>query len=304
MSGPVARPVALSTAPRSPRYGAGFDATSAATHAPCSSSFSRISGGRLDQIASQLTPTDLAILELVSRTRICSGHHLERLFFTEGTPPVRARRARRALRRLTDWRILDRLPRQVGGRRAGSQGFLYAAGPAGARLLARRSGVQIKRLVRPAGPFIAHTLAITDIVVGLHLADREAPVDVLEVQTEPTCWRGFLGTMGGRNLLKPDLYIRVGLGVFEHAWFVELDMGTQGRGAIAVKAKRYLRYYRTGIEQAANAVFPRIVWAAPSARRAEQLTAFLEDVGGDGGRLFTVCHHDELLGCLTSETPS
>lgn len=89
------------------------------------------------------------MLRLVGRTRLCSGAQLQRLFWTGEKPENAARQARRALRRLTDWRVLDRQSRSVGGQRAGSQGFIYSLGPAGVRLLARETGLRVRRLGMP-----------------------------------------------------------------------------------------------------------------------------------------------------------
>jgi hypothetical protein len=196
------------------------------------------------------------------------------------------------------------LDRDVGGRRAGSRGYLYAIGPAGARLLDRRYGLRIKRLYQPGARFVAHTLAISELVVGLHAADRAGELDLLEVQTEPQCWRGFLGFMGARLVLKPDALVRIGVGAFEDRWFIEIDMDTESRGTLLVKAKRYLSYYRSGREQAESGVFPRVVWAAPTSKRVGQLAEVFAELGGEAGRLFVICRHRDLLLRLISGAAS
>jgi len=112
---PVARPLASSSEGDKAAPGAGF----AEIRTPKLSSFQdsvpRISSTRLALIASLLTPTERAVLGAVARTRLCSGAQLERLYWHEGNPASRARQARRVLGQLAEWRILDRLPRQVGG---------------------------------------------------------------------------------------------------------------------------------------------------------------------------------------------
>lgn len=304
MTRPVARPLASSmeaengwTELASSQIGARDDSLR-------SSSFSRISSSRLDQIAGELTATDNAVLELVASTRLCSGDQLERLFWPDGTPAARARRARRALGRLTYYHILARLPRNIGGRRAGSHGYLYSVGPAGDRLLARRDRVHVKRLVRPGDRFVAHTLAITEVVVGLKLADRDGRLDLIEVQTEPQCWRMFLAGFGARVTLRPDLFVRIGVGAFEDRYFIELDMDTETRGTLIVKAKRCLSYYRSGSEQAEHGVFPAVVWAVPTTRRAHQLAEVFRELGGDSERLFVIWGQDDLLARLSAENAS
>src|ERR1041385_710078 len=100
---PVAGPLALSQAPWNPGNGGHFGEIRTPNHS--SSPSSRISSARLASIASHLTPTDHAVLDVVARTRLCSGAQLERLFWSQGEPGSRARKARRSLRRLTGWRI-------------------------------------------------------------------------------------------------------------------------------------------------------------------------------------------------------
>src|ERR1019366_1048911 len=113
MTRPIARPLALSTPAETPWTGPDSDEISARNDSSPSSPVSRISSSRLDILASQLTPTDSAVMDLSSSTRLCSEGQLERLFWPDGPPAARARRARRALQRLNEWRILDHLDRDV-----------------------------------------------------------------------------------------------------------------------------------------------------------------------------------------------
>lgn len=303
MRRPTARPLALRTAPEDPWTGGTSGLVRAAIDSAPLSPLSRISPSHLNFISSQLSQLDLQILDFAARARLCSGDQLQRLFW-RSTGPAAARRARRALQRLTEWRVLDRLDRVVGGQRAGSRGFLYSVGPAGARLLDRGWGLHVKRLQRPSVRFVAHTLAISELIVGLHETDRDGRIDLLEVQTEPQSWRGFLGFMGASQTLKPDLLARIGIGAFEDRWFIEIDMNTHGRSALLAKAKRYLAYYRTGHEQAESGVFPRVLWTAPSSRRVGQFAELFAGLGPDAGRLFVVCLQADQIDRLTGGAAS
>jgi len=296
---PVAGPLALSQAPWNPGNGGHFGEIRTPNHS--SSPSSRISSARLASIASHLTPTDHAVLDVVARTRLCSGAQLERLFWSQGEPGSRARQARRSLRRLTGWRILDRQPRSVGGRRAGSRGFIYSLGPTGVRLLARETGVRVRRPVSPGDRFVSHVLSCTELVVRMEEAARRGDLDVIEIQGEPQCWRGFLSTFGGRVILRPDLFVRIGVGALEDRWFLECDLATEARGTLLAKFKRYLVHYRSGSEQRDHGIYPRVVWAVPTDRRAIQVAEVLGQLPTEAERLFSVCLLDEVMGFLAAE---
>src|SRR5262245_3341192 len=85
-------------------------------------------------IEAQLAERDWRVLRRVSGLRFVSGSQLRRLELGESS----ARASRRALLRLVHLGVLERLPRQIGGVRAGSAGFVYRLGPAGQRLAVPR----------------------------------------------------------------------------------------------------------------------------------------------------------------------
>lgn len=263
-----------------------------------------VTAERLHATRQGMSERDWSLLLFVSGCRLASGQHLIRQFWlTSDRASASARAGRRALKRLIDWRVLVALPRRVGGERAGSAGMVYAVGVAGARLLAA-GGFSARRLEAPGALYVAHTLACTELVVELHEADREGALDAIEVQSEPVCWRGFLGPVGARLVLKPDLFVRVGAGAFEDRWFIEVDLATEASGTILAKARRYLAHYQAGSEQAEHGVYPRVLWAAPDPRRAEQIEDALRRLPSEGRRLFSVCLLDEAVAHLAVEARS
>jgi hypothetical protein len=274
----------------------------AAKDSPSSHS-SRISSRQLDDIVSQLSDHDRSVLRFVSEVRLASGKQLVRRFWLNGNPDNQGRVGRRALKRLTEWRILDVLPRRVGGVRAGSDGLIYGVGVAGSRLL-QREGFYGKRLGTPGARYVDHTLAVTELVVRLSEADASGQLDLITTETEPTCWRGFLGPMGARSVLKPDLFVRIGVGAYEDRWLFEVDRATEASGTLIGKAKRYLSHYRSGSEQAAHGVYPRIMWTVPDARRAGQVTEALSRLPAESWRLFSVCLFDQVIEQLAAEARS
>lgn len=134
-------------------------------------------------------------------------------------------------------------------------------------------------------------------------AARRGELDVIEVQSEPECWRGFLSGFGSRVVLRPDLFVRIGVGALEDRWLVECDLATEASGTLLAKMKRYLSYYRSGSEQRDHGVF-RILWAVPHARRAAHVEEVLRRLPAEAGRLFTVCLLDEVVARLAEEARS
>ncbi len=300
---PVGRPMASGTAPEMGWKDGPFRSLRAANDS-ASRRPSRISSRQLDSIQDQLTNEDLATLHFVAEVRLATGFQIaRRLWAARVRTDPKARAARRALKRLEDWRIIEGLPRRQGGVRGGSASMVYALGPAGRRLLAR-TGFETRRLDAPGDRFVRHTLAITELVVGLHEVDLGGELDLIELQTEPACWRGFLGLLGARLILKPDLFVRIGSGAFEDRWFIEVDLATESRSTITSKAKVYLGHYRSGDEQSRHGVYPRVIWAVPDRRRAEQITDALGPLPPGASRLFSVWLYEEVIGRLAAEAAS
>lgn len=298
---PVAPPIASSASAQHTRPGlASRDISPPKQSVPARSNY--ITADRLYRTLHQMTDTDWLVLGFLGDCRLASGSQLIRRYWqTADRNDGRARAGRRALKRLSDRRVLDALPRRVGGERAGSSGIVYTVGVAGAKLLARR-GAQASRLEAPGALYVAHTLAATEMVVRLDEADRSASLEVIEVQTEPACWRSFLAGIGARLTLKPDLFIRVtapGSG-YEDRWFVEVDLATEATGTILAKAKRYLAHHRAGTEQ----VHPRVLWTVPDARRSAQIESALERLPAQARRMFSVSRFEEAVAFLATEARS
>jgi len=300
MSRHVARQLASSRADETARTRA-TSAPLRATKDSLSVRPSRVSSHQLEVLASELTDYDRAVLLFLSEVRLASVLQLaRRLWGAQRTTDAKAMAARRTLWRLEAWRVIDRLPRRVGGVRGGSASLIYALGPGGRRLLAGQ-GFGARRLEAPGERFVAHTLAITELVVRLHEATLAGELDVIETQTEPRCWRGFLGFMATRTVLKPDLFLRVGCGAFEDRWWVEVDLATESSTTLRAKAQRYVAYYRAGEEQSRHGVFPRCIWTVPTDCRGEQVREALSHLPLTAQRLFVVWSYEEVVGRLSAE---
>ncbi len=301
MTRPIASPMTSSQERHTPRTGvASRDFSPPKQSVPARSNY--ITPDRLYRTLQRLTDTDWLVLGFVSSSRLASGSQLiRRYWLTSERGDARARAGRRALKRLVDWRVLDALPRRVGGERAGSSGMVYTVGIAGAKLLARR-GQQANRLEAPGALYVAHTLACTELVVALGEASRNGTLESIEVQSEPECWRTFLAGLGARLTLKPDLYIRVAVpgSSFEDRWYVEVDLATEATGTVLAKAKRYLAHHRSGSER----VHPKVLWAVPDTRRAERIQSALSRLPAEAQRMFAVCLTSEVVEFLATEARS
>lgn len=214
----------------------------------------------LAKLRHELTLRDWHILHLVADHRYLTTRQLENFCFADlGTPQSADRTARRVLARLTAQSVLRTLDRRIGGVRAGSSGTVYYLAPAGARLLDHDTGRRF-RSREPSERFLEHCLAVGD--VHLDLTDIATRHDITEVEvvTEPACWRSWTGPGGELRSLQPDLFALISGTDYEDSWFIEVDMGTESIPTILGKCAIYDTYRRTGAEQAAHEVFPRVCW--------------------------------------------
>lgn len=248
--------------------------------------------GLLDRLSAH----DLAILQTVSSLRFVSGGQLTRMHFVGGGDPAsEARAARRALVRLTRLDCLARLPRRVGGVRAGSSGFVYYLGLVGQRLAVLR-GWQPERRTRrshvPGTAFLNHALAVAELHTLLIEGDRAGRFELLELAAEPACWRSY-GGIGGQRVLKPDSYVRLGVGEYEDSYFIEVDRGTEGSGTLNRKLREYVTYAGSGQEQERRGVFPRVLWLAPDDARVDAIEQCIRRLPAQTRELFAVARQSD-----------
>lgn len=300
MRRPIERPGALGPGIEKARAG-GASRTISTAKGSVSRQSLYLTADRLFAISQAMSDRDWAVLRFVHESRSATGGQLIRTFWHASDPETSdARAGRRLLKRLADWRVLETLPRRIGGMRTGSDGMIYRVGRAGVRLLAAR-GIHGPRVESSGTLHLAHTLATTEFVVRLAEAARGDELEVIEVQQEPICWRGYLGPGASRRVLKPDLFIRLGAGALEDRWMVEVDLASESGRTIARKAARYREHYRGGAEQREHGVYPRVLWAVPDERRAEQIADVLERQPAEARRLFTVCRFDNAVSFLAAE---
>jgi len=265
-------------------------------------SWSYLTAAALRELKAKLTARDLAVLQRVSDLRFVSGSQLTRLCFADTADPATdGRAARRALLRLTRLGALERLPRQVGGVRSGSAGYVYRLGLGGQRLALLRGWQPERRQRRsliPGTLFVRHALQVSELHTLLTEADRSRSFELLELTGEPACWRPYGGFDGQRQTLKPDSYARLGAQDYEYSYFIEVDRGTEGSRALERQLQLYVAYYRSEAEQAEHGVFPCVLWLAPDERRAEAIADCVRRLPGADTELFRVAQFSQALAAM------
>jgi hypothetical protein len=266
---------------------------------------SRVSVPQLVALADGMPLRDRQIVETVARLTLVSGGQLSDLFFSSTSHPgTRARLARRVLTRLVEQRVLDRLERRRGGAGGGSSAWLYALGPAGQRMVAYWAGEGLPRsrgAHEPGAVWAAHTLAVSDLYVQLKAAERAGRVELLDFDAEPACWRRYTRLTSSAGVLKPDAYVRLGVGEYEDSFFIEVDMGSERRGQLTRQHHAYQEYFRSGVEQTKTGVFPGVLWVVPDARRVALLKDIHDRLPEQTRRLFMLATSGRVLEALGSE---
>ncbi|WP_166786118.1 replication-relaxation family protein [Cryobacterium lyxosi] len=257
---------------------------------------------KIEMYLQLLTVRDLALLQDIEQFRLLSTRQIQRLHFGVGHATISAatRGTVRVLGRLEERGFLVRLKRRIGGIKHGSSGNVWQLSATGERLLrALRGDGARRRFVEPGAPFTDHTLEVADLAVRLREAARDRRFDLLELDAEPECWRGFTASHGGPLWLKPDLYVVTANAVVEEHAFVEVDRGTEHMPAILRKCAVYLRYFQTGNEQHRQGVFPAIVWVVPSEQRAAKLRTSIRGDPALTATLFRVTSTQNAVAMLT-----
>jgi len=224
---------------------------------------------------------DRDVLRFLLRFTVATTDQLTRLFYGDRTSRHASELACwRMLHRLHGSNLMARLPRRVGGLTGGSAPSLWYLTNAGARLMAQsvkpeKRATRIRAGEPPAITTLNHRLMVAETYVRLRLLKQSGQLDILEFANEPACWRRFADMGGGVTMLKPDAWAHTAAhgSRYEWYWFLEADLGTEGRAAIGRKADAYETYRQTGLEQDRQHVFPKVVWITPSQTRADKLDA-------------------------------
>ena len=254
-----------------------------------------LNSARIEELKRDMSPKELTIITSLNELRQASASQIGRLHFPSGSD----RNRRLTLQAMTERGLLTRSDRVVGGQRHGSAGYVYAVGVAGRRVLAEHNGVRVRQGSAVGAHFLAHTLAVTELAVRLHEAERNGFVEILEYQGEPHCWRRYPGPGGAQVVCKPDAFIRLGLGVFSDSYFLEVDRGFEAPSTLAKKATEYSRYWASGIEQSWRGVFPKVLWTTPNERRHQVLADVLGRQPAESWQLHMATTFDNAISIMT-----
>jgi hypothetical protein len=263
----------------------------------------RITAARLSSLAKKLTDSDRHIIATLAHGRAATARQLQRLHFTNASPRSNARMAQRVLKRLTDLRVIARLDRAPGGYGGGSAGHVYSLDVAGIKLADPDVNKAIRRPWPLSHLFLEHTLEVMEWYVRLVENERLGGLKVLEYTAEPKSWRSYVSGLGARSVLKPDAFVRLASDEWEDHWFLEIDRDTEHVPALERQLMHYVDYWRSGIEQARNEVFPHVLWIVPNARRYDELIDAFGRLPAEAWPLFQVSMKDDVINRLSGREP-
>jgi hypothetical protein len=261
---------------------------------------------RIAHLEETLSPRERAIVDTLDRLRVATTEQLRRIHFADLTPRSAARQAPALLGSLVSRQVVVKLERQVGGVRAGSKAAVWSLDTAGQRLASScgpAGGHHRRRPWTPSLSFLAHRLAVSEVFAGLSERQQAGAVDVLDCDAEPLSWRRFTSAHGGTVYLKPDAFVRLGVGEVERGAFVEIDRATEARSTLAVKLRAYRQYWETGREQERRGYFPRVVFAVPSDARKAVLVDLFAGQPEETWPLWQVVLADDLTNALIGGKP-
>ncbi len=150
-------------------------------------------------------------------------------------------------------------------------------------------------------PFVAHAIAVTQLLVDLTLAERAGDLELLNFDAEPRCWRRFRTRSGETVTLKPDADVTVAIGEFEYHAFIEVDLATESRPRIQAKSRLYHDYLESGAEQQKRGVTPRVLWLTTTTERCAAISDALSQVTRAMPAVFHAALLEQLVEGLTDE---
>lgn len=264
----------------------------------------KLSRVQLTELEERLTARDHAVLQTIRKYRFLTSAQVGSLFFADCTTKTsRTRNQNLLLQRLSDYGLIAPLKRRVGGYGGGSTLQVWYLTEAGQRLLTLNDpdSMKRKRIVEPQPLFLEHTLAIAECAVQMTALCRYSyDLNLVAIDTEPTCWRRY-NDDGAVAYLKPDLFTITTYQNYEDRWFIEMDLGSESPRQVVDKCNAYLRYYYSGIEQKGTGMFPLVVWIVKDTARKEKLKEYIRDSIKGQPKMFLVITPNELEKMLRSD---
>lgn len=258
----------------------------------------RVRAGHLAWVGERLSERDWLVLETVNRLHLVTGWQLDRLHFAGLHGRSRTVTRSRTLSRLTQWRVLTRLPRRIGGAKRGSSVAVYALDTAGQRLLVERASwagtaPTVRRPGAPSERFVAHVIDTSELYVQLVEAGRAGLVTLRDFVTEPASW----WPNGVGSWLKPDAYLVISNGTVDHLWWIEVDRATESTEAVKRKLRSYLDFINRGQLGPRDAI-PRVLVTVPGAKRCRDVASLVARLPVPADELFHVVAHEQAVAWL------
>jgi hypothetical protein len=253
----------------------------------------RVRLAHVEWVAERLSERDWAVIETVNLLRLMRGDQVERLFFSHLYGRSRVVSRGRMLKRLVAWRVLDVLPRRIGGSLRGSAGSIYALGSAGQRLLAQRQGLAGQAVrVRHAGGTtdrtLKHTLMVSELYASLVELAPANNAKLVAFAAEPACW----WPDGFGSYVKPDAYLALdGVHGRDH-WWVEADLATESLPTIRRKLLTHLSFLERG-QLGPGGVVPRVLVVTITPGRQAAIREVIEHLPEPAGQMFGVTSEPE-----------
>ena len=244
------------------------------------------------------TDNDTQILYFLSQARYATTNQLARLFFTSSVRAETAiRRANFALQSLKKAGLVSHLKRRVGGARRGSASYVWQVTFKGLKFLKNQDETVVlryKNKYEPTQHHVEHTLAITEIFIEtLESVLNSEKLSLETFSFEPNSWRSYQKLSGIGRTLKPDAYLELVSQEYEDHYFLEIDRNTESLSRIVNTCKKYIEYYRSGIEQRQKEVFPFVLWIVPNDKRKLAISKAIQKELYNFWELFTVITLEE-----------
>ena len=239
------------------------------------------------------------ILKFLTKNKYATSRQLARLFFNDSLKPsTMLRRTNLLTKQMKEKDVIRHLQRRVGGVRSGSGSYVWYITTKGLNQLKQtypNLKVVRQNKYEPSMHHLRHSLAITELYVLLNeLASGNSNFKLEVFQFEPDCWRGWLDSLNGRSIIKPDAFVEVSLDDYIDSYFIELDKSTESLNRIINKSKHYIRYYNLNIEQNKNqGVFPLVLWVVPDEKRKLAIETRIQETLNNYWELFQVITLDE-----------
>lgn len=233
-----------------------------------------------------LTKRDKEVLLAVYFHRCLTTEQLAEMFFKyDGKGRMNNQAsliARRRLRKMFDYCLIDRFFIDVGENNGSSQAHIVLD-TLGAKVVAGLLNMPLNELQwryemnETRLPYLGHMIKINDFYVRLLRKAREAGHEVTWFHTENHVRHEFR-YWNERVIFNPDAYGQYWMGDEGFHYFLEMDNGTMTPGVFQKKHQRYTAFYASEEYSKHYENFPLVLTVTTTWERAEQLRRVIEKV--------------------------